>query len=173
MTPAATIRERTAVHESGHVVAALALGVPIISVSIDADIPHLHRARYQPHHDAGLECMATLCLAGPAAEEYFCGSIEDGADRTDIEMAQRYLAQRLEPVQIAAEMMRLRGSAERLVRTEWARRRIALITDALLARGTLSGADIDAIGQHRAGLRTASSIRGTGTAHGQKPSSFS
>jgi hypothetical protein len=146
MTPSATTRERTAVHESGHVVAALVYNIPTISVSIDAATPHLQRGRYQPSHDAGLETLVVMCLCGPEAERMAFGSIEPGTDATDLAMAQRYLAQRLEPVQIAAEMMRLRGSAERLVRTEWARRRIAMIADALLARGTLSGTDIAALG---------------------------
>ena len=38
-------------------------------VSIDADTPHLHRGRYQPRHDCGHECLVTLCLAGPIAED--------------------------------------------------------------------------------------------------------
>ena len=74
----ASLSERAAYHEAGHCAAALAYGIPIISVTIDADIPHLHWGRYRAQHDAGLECMARLCLARPAAETYFCGSIEDG-----------------------------------------------------------------------------------------------
>jgi hypothetical protein len=61
-------------------------------------------------------------------------------------MAQRYLISRIEPLQIAAEMLRLRGSAEALVRLPWSQRRIAVIAEALLARGTLSGEDIAALG---------------------------
>ena len=137
---------RTALHEAGHAVAAMTFAIPIISISIVAAVPHLRRARYQPRHDAGLESLVVMCLAGPAAEQLFCGSIESDTDRTDIEMARRYLAQRLQPVQIAAEMMRLRGSAERLVRLPWAQRRIERIAAALLERGTLSGADIAALG---------------------------
>jgi hypothetical protein len=138
---------RTALHEAGHATAALAFAIPIMSVSIDdADNPHLLRGRYQPPHDAGLESLVVLCLAGPAAEQLFCGSIEPGTDRTDIDMARRYLGQRLGPLQLAAEIERHRASAERLVRTEWAQRRIAVIAAALLARGTLSGADIAALG---------------------------
>jgi hypothetical protein len=135
--------QRAAYHEAGHCTAALAFAIPIIRVTIDAATPHLQRGRYQPPHDAGLESLCVLCLAGPEAERMAFGSIEPGTD--DLAMARRYLAQRLQPGQIAAEMIRLRGSAERLVRSEWARRRIALIADALLARGTLSGADIAAI----------------------------
>jgi hypothetical protein len=89
--------------------------------------------------------MATLCLAGPAAEAYFCGSIEDGADRIDIDMARQYLARRFHPLRIAAEIARLRDAADRLMRTPWAQQRIEMIAAALLERCTLSGADIDAI----------------------------
>jgi hypothetical protein len=87
-----------------------------------------------------------MCLCGPEAERLFCGSIEPGTDATDLDMARRFLGDRLGPLQLAAEIERHRASAERLVRTTWARRRIAVIADALLARGTLSGADIAAIG---------------------------
>jgi hypothetical protein len=87
-----------------------------------------------------------MCLCGPAAEQLFCGSIEPGSDRSDIAMAREHLASRIERWRIAAEMVRLRGSAERLVATAWAQARIALIAAALLERGTLSGADIAAIG---------------------------
>jgi hypothetical protein len=83
-----------------------------------------------------------MCLAGPAAEEYFCGSIEDGADRIDYEMARRHLARRFEPLFIAAEIARHREAAERLVRTPWAEHRIRLIAEALLRHGTLSGEEI-------------------------------
>jgi hypothetical protein len=123
-------------------VAALAFGIPIISVTIENGTPHLHRGRYRAQHDAGLECMATLCLAGPAAEAYFCGSIQDGADRIDIDMARQYLARRFEPLRIAVEIARLCDAAERLVRTPWAEQRIRLVADALLRRGTLTGEDI-------------------------------
>jgi hypothetical protein len=132
---------RTALHESGHCVAAITFSIPVVYVSIDPATPHLQRGRYRPPHDAGLESLVVMCLAGPAAERLFCGAIEPGADRIDIEMAREHLARRFAPLQIAAEIVRLRGSAERLVSLPWAqRRRIELIADALLDYGTLSGA---------------------------------
>jgi hypothetical protein len=96
------------------------------------------------------EQIAPLCGSEPRGARrptgaYFCGSIEDGADHIDIDMARQHLARRYDQLRIAAEMVRLRGSAERLVRTEWARRRIAMIADALLQQGILSGSDIDAL----------------------------
>src|SRR5947207_8764086 len=83
-------------------------------------MPHMLRGLNRAQHDAGLECMATLCLAGSAAEEYFCGSIEDGADRIDIDMARQHLARRFAPWWIGVEIVRLRDAAKRLVRTPWA-----------------------------------------------------
>jgi hypothetical protein len=139
--------ERISWHEAGHVVAAITFGIPVISVTInDARNPHLLRGRYRPPHDAGLEALCVLCLSGPESERAFCGDIEPGADRTDLDMARRYLGHRLGPLQLAAEIERHRASAERLVRTEWARRRITVIAEALLAHGTLSGEDIAALG---------------------------
>jgi hypothetical protein len=59
---------RTALHEAGHAVAAITFAIPIISITIDAAIPHLRRGRYQPQHDAGLETLVVMCLAGPEAD---------------------------------------------------------------------------------------------------------
>jgi hypothetical protein len=132
-----SFRQRTVYHEAGHTAAALAYGIPIISVT-SIRIPRTCTG-------AGLECMVTLCLAGPAAEAYFCGSIEDGADRIDIDMARRYLARRCDQLRIGAEIARLCDAAEHLVQTTWAQQRIRLVAEALLARGTLTGADIDAL----------------------------
>ena len=84
---AASLSERTAYHEAGHATAALAFGIPIISVTVDNGTPHMHRGHYRAPHDRGLEVMVTLCLAGPAAEALFCGPITDGSDHVDIEMA--------------------------------------------------------------------------------------
>jgi hypothetical protein len=66
-----------------------------------------------------LECMVTLCLAGPEAERKFCCSINEGSDRIDYRMAYEYLARQLNPVQIGAELTRYRDAAQRLVRSPW------------------------------------------------------
>ena len=59
-------RQRCATHEAGHATAAITFAIPIVRVTI-ADRPHLHRGHYHPLDvDFGLECMVTLCLAGPA-----------------------------------------------------------------------------------------------------------
>ncbi len=138
----ATLLESAAWHEAGHCAAAIAYAIPIISVTIDDDVPHTHRGRYRPPHDCGLECMVTLCLAGPAAEQYFCGPITDGGDQIDRAMARDYLAQRFDALQIGAEMAPLGDAAARLVRSAWGQQRVRQIAEALLDRGTLSGVDI-------------------------------
>ena len=62
-------------------------GIPIISVTVTADGPHLCRGRYTAPQRCGLECLVTLCLCGPEAEELFCGPIPDGAEQVDYQMA--------------------------------------------------------------------------------------
>jgi hypothetical protein len=143
---AMNLRERTAIHEAGHAAAAITFAIPIIRVTIADGRPHLHRAHYRaPDADFGLECMVTLCLAGPEAEREFCGSISDDSDRADYEMARDYLARQLNPLQVGAELMRCRDAAQRLVRSPWAQHRIVAIADALLQRGTLSSDEIHQI----------------------------
>jgi hypothetical protein len=56
-------RERCAIHEAAHATAALILGIPIVSVSIDNDA-YTRRAHYCAPHDCGLETIVTLCLSG-------------------------------------------------------------------------------------------------------------
>jgi hypothetical protein len=132
-------------HESGHVTAALAYAIPVISVSIDNDTPHLHRARYRAPHDLGLEAMVTLCLSGPSAEELFCGPITDRSDQGDYDMAREYLSRCISnPLRAAAELARYRAAAARLVSSVWAQQRIVVVADALLRRGTLTADDVAA-----------------------------
>ena len=57
-----SLLERTAYHEAGHAVVALSFGIPIIGVTIATEVAHLHRGRYQPPHDCGLECMVTVSI---------------------------------------------------------------------------------------------------------------
>jgi hypothetical protein len=57
-------------------------------------------------------------------------------------MARHYLARRFDPLQIGAEIARLRDAAHRLVRTPWAQQRIPLIAEALLRHGTIAGDEI-------------------------------
>jgi hypothetical protein len=138
-----SLQERCAYHESGHAVAALTFGIPIITVTIENDRPHLHRGRYHVSDaDLGLESMMTLCLAGPEAEKEFCGPIDDGSGQTDYQMAREYLARSIaNPLQAAADS-RYRDAAQRLVRSSWAQRRIVMLAAALLRNGALTGEQI-------------------------------
>jgi hypothetical protein len=141
-----SLRERCAFHEAGHATAALAYGIPIVAVTIAAETPHLHRAHYRARHDLGLETLVTLCLAGPAAEELFCGAITDGSDQGDLKMARKYIARSISnPLRAAGELSRLRDAAQRLVRSAWAQHRIRLLADALLRHGTLTADDVAAL----------------------------
>ena len=137
-----SLRQRISFHEAGHATAALVYNIPIIAVSIDADVPHLHRGHYRAPANFGLERLVTMCLAGPAAERYFVGPITDGGDQPDIQMARGYLSQRFDPLTVGAEIVRLRDAADRLVRTLWVQDRIRWIAAALLRHGTLTGDEI-------------------------------
>jgi hypothetical protein len=129
----------TAIHEAGHAAAAIAFGIPIVSVSIEADPPHLFRGRYQAAQaDLRLSRLVVMCLSGAAAEELFCGPGDNGG-RVDRAIARGYLASRFDPLQVEVEMARLHGAAHRLVRTRLVSARIRVIAAALLKYGTLSG----------------------------------
>jgi hypothetical protein len=138
------LRQRRAYHESGHCVAAPTFAIPIISVTIADDHPHLHRGHYRAHEaNFGIEAMVTLCLAGPEAEREFCGSITAGSDQKDYQMAREYLARCVaNPLQAAAALARFRDAAQRLVRSAWARQRIRLLAAALLEHDTLTAEQI-------------------------------
>jgi hypothetical protein len=136
-----TWRERRAYHEGGHCAACIVFGIPIISVSITGDVPHMLRSRWHaPDGIIGVEAMTTLCLAGPAAEEFFCGKIEDGSDRIDYQMARGYLARRFDPLRVELEIGRARAGARRLIIDQ--EQRIRAIANALLQHGTLTGDEI-------------------------------
>jgi hypothetical protein len=137
-----SLLERVAYHESGHAVACLCFGAPIIRVTINAD-PHCHRGRWHSESDMALAHIAVVCLSGPASEIAYVGPITDNSDDVDYAMARRYLAEDgADPVLIGIEIGRLRDAADRLVRTPWAQARIRLISNALLTCGSLSGEEI-------------------------------
>jgi hypothetical protein len=138
-----SVRTRAAYHEASHAVAALTFAIPVHHVTIDSATPHLLRGRYRPPAGIGLECLVTMCLAGPIGEQYCCGPINDRSDEVDYQMARRYLARQFDPLRVEVEIGRARDAAGRLVRDQQAR--IRLIADALLQHGALSGADIDVI----------------------------
>jgi hypothetical protein len=138
----ARLLERAAYHEAGHCAAAIAFGIPIIGVIVEGDAGHLYRGHHQERADFGLESIVTMSLAGPAAEELFCGPIADGSDRADYEIARHYLSRQFDPPKVGAEIARLRDDAERLVRTPWAQHCIRLLAAALLRHGTFTGDQI-------------------------------
>jgi hypothetical protein len=93
-----------------------------------------------------LECLTVLCLAGIAAEELFCGAVTDGGDLADYQMARECLSRSIaNPLQAAAELLRCRTAAERLVRSAWAQQRIRVLADVLLRHGTLTGDEISSV----------------------------
>ena len=133
--------QRAATHEAGHCVAALTFGIPIVEATVEGS-PHLRRGRFHMQRSTGIECLAILCLSGPAAEEMVCGPICDGGDRGDLEMARTYLRSRFSELEVAQQMQRMRDAANRLVRTRWAEVRIWAIAGALVERGTLTADEI-------------------------------
>jgi hypothetical protein len=55
------LKRRCAFHESGHVLAAVRLGIPIKFVTI-ADRPHLRRATYRDHHVSSASSGWRCCV---------------------------------------------------------------------------------------------------------------
>jgi hypothetical protein len=123
----ASLLERCAWHEAGHCCAALVYNIPILSVSIDTATPRVHRAHYRAPADIALEAMCVLCLAGPSSEEFFCGKIDDGSDRTDIAIAREYLSRQYDALQIGFQLKCFRDAADALVRTPSVQDRIRWI----------------------------------------------
>jgi hypothetical protein len=73
-----SIRERIAVHEAGHVIAAVVFGIPITRATIVED-PQVQCGRY--HTDLAnlaLEANVTFYRAGRSAEALHFGTITDG-----------------------------------------------------------------------------------------------
>jgi hypothetical protein len=140
----AELRQRICFHEAGHAVAALVFGIPILSVTLEP--PRLLRGRMP---SPALEHLLTLCYAGAAAESLHCGRCCDLGDKIDNEMARDYLLRMrgggARFVEMGTQIELARTSAERLVATPWARRRVPLIARALEYRGTLGGQDVYAL----------------------------
>jgi hypothetical protein len=134
---------RACYHEAGHVVAGIVLGIPVKGTTIRYGEPYVRRRRrYHPADTSKGLRLVVFCLAGPAAEERFCGTIEDGGDRGDLSDARRYLAQRLAAPQVDAAFARLQQLARRLVRKSAVRRRIRILAHDLLWRGRMSAREI-------------------------------
>ncbi len=118
-------------------------GITIRHCTIANDRPHLRRQRLTraPSADTGLQALCILCLIGSIGEQIFCGAADDGGGDRDHVMAREILASAgFNLLQIEAEIMRASLAADRLVRSE--QHRIRVIANALMQRGSLSGADI-------------------------------
>jgi hypothetical protein len=136
-------RERVAIHEASHACVCILYNIPIVSISIDGDMPNLFRDLWlAPAGLDSVQCMATLCLAGIEAEKAFCGSFDDGGNSDDVVMARHYLSRRFGPLQIGIELERARTAASNLVRSAWGERCIRRVAAALVAHGTLTGAEV-------------------------------
>jgi hypothetical protein len=61
-----SFQECVATHEAGHCVAALAYGIPIVSVAID-NAPNMHRGAYKAAHACGLERLHGSVVRGAFA----------------------------------------------------------------------------------------------------------
>jgi hypothetical protein len=65
MTMTATIEQRNAYHESGHVVAAVTCGIKLIRVTITAEIPHVCRRAYDGWPEMAVEALIDDVLKRP------------------------------------------------------------------------------------------------------------
>jgi hypothetical protein len=136
--------KREAVHEAGHCAACIWLGFPILHVSI-GERAYLRRGGSS---SAKLQRLAVVCLAGPAAEKAFFGSVPKGCCVTDERMAFDFLMRHLfyaPPDKVEPWLRHARGVAGRLVRSPWGKWHINVIADALLRRGMLTGDEIRAL----------------------------
>jgi hypothetical protein len=116
--------------------------VPLLSVTV-VDRPLVRRGRLRG--GLGVEIVGTICFAGPAAEELFCGlpAPSDRGDRVDYEMAYAHLRRHVGPLRLGLEFERARDSARRLVASPWARFAIPKLAAALQRHSTLDGDEIN------------------------------
>src|SRR6516162_1841579 len=134
------LRRRICIHEGGHAAAALVFGLPILSVSVDP--PRLLRQRLRPPEEAWL----TVCFSGGAAERlHIGGKFDECGEIEDYRMAHSFLCRRYPLVEVGIRIDTAMLAAERLIKTEWARRCVPRIAQALNARGVLSGDDVYAL----------------------------
>jgi hypothetical protein len=138
-------KQKLAYHESGHVIASVRLGIGVLRADINPQHPHFLRDRFTRRADTALEHLCLICLSGPAAEELFCGPIIDNGDFLDMTMARGYVEQGYDELQRGFQLQRLRDAAEHLARTDWARKRIQRLADALIEHGSLDADEIYAL----------------------------
>jgi hypothetical protein len=66
-----TNKQRIATHEAGHVIAAVQLGIPVVSATIEHGQPHFFRGGFRRTRDLAIEHLVIVCLAGGEAERLF------------------------------------------------------------------------------------------------------
>jgi hypothetical protein len=132
--------KRATYHEGGHTIAAVTLGLRVITVTIEGGRPHLLRDRFRQQRSLAAEAVAIVCLSGPAAETMFFGLADDGGDHIDRQMARGYLHGYYRDAEVELQMVRMSQAAERLVISE--RTKIETVAAALLRHGTLTGDQI-------------------------------
>jgi hypothetical protein len=161
----------TAVHEAGHVAAAVEYGLPFDEVTIEHDDPHIPGfvvwCGTPPPGVRAAERWAVMLLAGREAERlYFAEPLPQGSDVKDLKLVREVLlngrrrkdksgrmvrpvyVERRDGTFVLAEqvlperIVRLRRRARQLVRRPTVRWHIRLIRDALLAQGTLTRAQV-------------------------------
>jgi hypothetical protein len=136
---AAALLERIAHHEAGHACACILYNAAVISVTV-AEGQGLVRRGPVPR-GLPVEIVGVICLAGPAAEELFCGlpAAAERGDRIDHEMAYAHLQRHVGPLRRGLEFERAHDSAK----SGWAQRTIPLLAKAPQCYGTLDGEQIN------------------------------
>ncbi len=104
-----------------------------------------HGERDHGSSDLALEANCVLCLSGQAAEVAYLGVVIDGSDHCDLEYCMQYLWREFHDAPshsrgalVEAALQRYRVSAERLVRTPFAKSTIPRIATLLLRYGSLN-----------------------------------
>jgi hypothetical protein len=133
------LRQRICIHEAGHAAAALLYAIPIRSVSVEPPLFLRDKASIHSPPDQ----LLTLCFCGGASEALYFGS--HCGSSADYAMAQRFASRCGNFMLSARELERAERAAFGLVRTDWGKRTIPRIADALRERGVLSGGDVHAL----------------------------
>jgi hypothetical protein len=143
-------RDVAAVHEASHVAAAIALGIPIVRVSIDRNDPHRPGAielelveLVVNKRRASRSCV--LLLAGREGEKlYFKEPLPEGSDYEDLKLVERILLEAgYARITLPSRIAHLRRRAYYLVREQEVRQNIELLRKYLLLNGKLSAQFID------------------------------
>ena len=142
--------KRTAYHEAGHAVCGRTLGLASGGATIEPDgVGHAMVAGHHTIHDdfiasggyrdflSSVFLKLQVCLAGPEAERIAFGDCDARGDMRMIELCRRY------SISIVNDVERLQPSVHALLTKHW--RSVEVVAEALMARRTLTGAEIDAL----------------------------